>query len=270
MFLSKNNPKVHAYFLVTLLLFSGAISAQVLPPGVQNVLSPFTTDGCSKAGDTGLRIIDGNEFEINWRHCCVAHDIWYWKGGTEKQRSKADSNFYQCLRGAGMGKTKAQAFYVAVRLGQNFLDKSIFRWGNGWKYLRAYAPFTKSDLKQIKKLEPTLNEALAMEHDPGLRPPVELPRLTDNLCADQVLYKIQQRAQSHSVKKITVTDIIQKTKLKGEWSFAIRIADCETAIEVPMKTSIKQCESYKYRLPKLKRAFSMSQLNRAVDHCFEN
>jgi len=48
------------------------------------VLAPFTTDGCSLFPD---RSITGAS---DWCDCCLAHDLAYWRGGTEEDRLKAD------------------------------------------------------------------------------------------------------------------------------------------------------------------------------------
>ena len=45
---------------------------------------PFTTDGCSLFPDRAL------VGRADWCDCCLAHDLAYWRGGTEEQRLTAD------------------------------------------------------------------------------------------------------------------------------------------------------------------------------------
>ena len=59
---------------------------------VANELKPFTTDGCSLW-------MDGTLEQPNlWRHCCVAHDLDYWQGGSEAQRKQSDENIQACIK----------------------------------------------------------------------------------------------------------------------------------------------------------------------------
>ncbi len=259
--------------LLAVLFLTVAFSARAdyLPPGVQNVLAPFTTDGCSMIGDGATKEVDGVKTEISWQHCCVEHDIAYWKGGTSEQRETADKKMRQCLRETGMSSEKATAFYLGVRFAQGFLTHSIFRWGNGWKYVRGFEPHTPDELEQINKLQPSLSVALSLELDPGDRPPVELPTMTGDLCMDQVLYQIDKRRNKYTDKPMHVTEITQKMHLGGKYTYDIKIDGCKKTIEVPIKKAfdMKQCEEMKFMLPKAKRLTNVSRLNKQVDSCFK-
>ncbi|MGR9091395.1 MAG: hypothetical protein ACU85U_12520, partial [Gammaproteobacteria bacterium] len=58
-------------------------------------LNPFTTDGCS-AFPNGTRA-----HQNLWLHCCTAHDIAYWQGGTRDERRAADFALRACVRATG-------------------------------------------------------------------------------------------------------------------------------------------------------------------------
>lgn len=126
-----------------------------------NVLKPFSTDGCSLW-------ISGPPSSPNlWRHCCVAHDKAYWVGGTEADRAKADENLQQCVaRVAGDGM--ADYMYVNVRWGGAPFWLTSYRWGYGWPYWdngkqRGYRPLTQEELEQVKQLESRADQLIAAD-----------------------------------------------------------------------------------------------------------
>ena len=115
-------------------------------------LKPFTTDGCSLW-------IDGTPEQPNlWRHCCVAHDLAYWKGGSEDERKAADQAIEACVtqaQGPGMG----QYIYTNVRWGGSPFWPSYYRWGYGWDYWyglkpRGYKTPSAEEQAQIDALMP--------------------------------------------------------------------------------------------------------------------
>ncbi len=61
------------FLVVVILFFAGAENA--------SDLAPFTTDGCSRFPDGTL-----SEPDL-WLECCTVHDVAYWHGGTDEQRS---------------------------------------------------------------------------------------------------------------------------------------------------------------------------------------
>ena len=92
-----------------------------------NELKPFTTDGCSLW-------VDGTPEHPNlWRHCCVAHDLDYWKGGSEAQRKQSDENIQACVK-AAQGPGMADYMYKNVRWGGSPYWMNYYRWGYGWNY----------------------------------------------------------------------------------------------------------------------------------------
>lgn len=94
-------------------------------------LNPFTTDGCSRFPD-GTR---GNNTQ--WLHCCTAHDIAYWQGGTREERREADFALRECVSATG-AKTIANLMWLGVRVGGSPYLPTSFRWGYGWPYPRGY------------------------------------------------------------------------------------------------------------------------------------
>jgi hypothetical protein len=79
----------------------------------------FTTDGCSCWPDDG------------WVACCVAHDMAYWCGGSEKDRADADLMLEQCVNEQHV--VMGTLMYPAVRIGGAPRLPTPWRWGYGWK-----------------------------------------------------------------------------------------------------------------------------------------
>jgi hypothetical protein len=121
------------------------LAATLLSCGSGNALRPFYSDGCSLFPDGKLG--DGRL----WCDCCFAHDIAYWRGGTEAERKESD----QALRSCVLEKTRdprlAAMMYEAVRLGGSPVFLNWYRWGYGWPYGRGYEPLT--DREQVEARE---------------------------------------------------------------------------------------------------------------------
>jgi hypothetical protein len=83
----------------------------------------FTTDGCSMWPDDG------------WVRCCVEHDIAYWCGGTNADRTRADATFRDCVS-AVHGAPMAWLMYAVVRVGGAPWEPFSWRWAYGWNYCR--------------------------------------------------------------------------------------------------------------------------------------
>lgn len=159
---------MRALGLLIALLVAGVLL--VIRLSQTNELKPFTTDGCSMW-------IDGTFERPNlWRHCCVAHDLDYWKGGSEAERKASDVRIQACVKtaqGAGM----ADYMYTNVRWGGSPYWMNHYRWGYGWDYFdglwpRGYKIPTPEEQQQIDKAMPAARQMI--END-ALRYPIDPP-----------------------------------------------------------------------------------------------
>ena len=122
-------------------------------------LKPFTTDGCSLW-------IDGTLEQPNlWRHCCVAHDLDYWKGGSEAQRQQSDERIQACVQEA-QGSGMANYIYTNVRWGGSPYWMNHYRWGYGWDYFdgvwpRGYKVPTEQEQQLIDQAMPAALKVIA-------------------------------------------------------------------------------------------------------------
>lgn len=110
-------------------------------------LEPFTSDGCSAFPDG---TVEQNEL---WLTCCTDHDYAYWKGGTYREREKADLALKECVAAAGEEEV-ALLMLAGVRVGGTPLLPTSFRWGYGWPYPRFYGELTAEEIEQIKNVTP--------------------------------------------------------------------------------------------------------------------
>lgn len=96
---------------------------------------PFTTDGCS-VWPNG-----------RWRSCCIEHDVFYWCGGPNWQRRKADHLLRQCVHRYS-DTLNADLMYIGVRLGGSPLLPLPWRWGYGypWPYQEPVTTDSSPDL----------------------------------------------------------------------------------------------------------------------------
>lgn len=88
----------------------------------------FTTDGCSGGVWIALAGEPGP-----WQHCCVAHDVAYWRGGHAQARESADAKLLQCVAGDGYPWV-AMTMFLTVRVTGHPTFPTSWRWGYGWPY----------------------------------------------------------------------------------------------------------------------------------------
>lgn len=109
-------------------------------------LRPFTTDGCSMFPDRDTT--SGKD----WRCCCVAHDLAYWRGGTAEERSAADAELRVCVQAATGDVALGRTMHSGVRVGGTPYLPTSYRWGYGWGYGRFYRPLTALEQAQAAAL----------------------------------------------------------------------------------------------------------------------
>ena len=82
---------------------------------------PFITDGCSLVAD------------LDQRACCIRHDWAYWKGGSKKDRRKADDGFFRCIWKTSNFPILAPIRWFGVRIGgKKFWRVEGVSWNYGW------------------------------------------------------------------------------------------------------------------------------------------
>lgn len=123
------------------LTVSGCLSA--------SELRDFSSDGCTLFPDASP-IADRK----SWCDCCLAHDVAYWRGGTDAERQRADEALGDCVLARTGDKSLADLMYRGVRVGGHPAFPTWYRWGYGWVYGRGYAPLTAGEQEQARaKLE---------------------------------------------------------------------------------------------------------------------
>jgi hypothetical protein len=110
------------------------------------VLRPFTTDGCSLFPD---RALIGDK---DWCHCCLAHDLAYWQGGTREQRLQVDLELRDCVARVMKNSTMATTMLAGVQMGGTPYLMTPYRWAYGWGYGRNYQALNTSEQVQVDRL----------------------------------------------------------------------------------------------------------------------
>ena len=108
-------------------------------------LRPFSSDGCSLFPDKALIIKE------DWCECCFEHDLKYWRGGTEEERSLADLELKQCILEKTGDENLAKLMYQGVRFGGSPYFYNWYRWGYGWGYDRKYKALNEAELEMVSR-----------------------------------------------------------------------------------------------------------------------
>ena len=137
-------------FFCSLLLAAGLLTACAAPspaPPEAMVLQPFSTDGCS-------RFLDRSPLgPADWCHCCVAHDLAYWRGGSAEQRLQADQALKACVLEASGDTALAALMFNGVRVGGGPEYDTSYRWGYGWPFGRGYRQLSPQEAARAEELE---------------------------------------------------------------------------------------------------------------------
>lgn len=133
-----------------------------------NELKPFKTDGCSLW-------MDGPPAYPNlWRHCCVAHDLAYWQGGSEQQRATADKAIHACVFEAANSKGMANYMHSMIRWGGSPYWMNHYRWGYGWNYWDGFMNprgYKIPSVKEQQVINQLLPDALKVIADDAVKNP---------------------------------------------------------------------------------------------------
>ena len=106
-------------------------------------LRPFTSDGCSSFANGTF------SNKSLWLHCCMQHDLVYWKGGSEIQKETADRELERCVAKVGEPQI-AKLMLVGVKMGGTPHIDTSYRWGYGWPYGRGYKELNDSENQEVK------------------------------------------------------------------------------------------------------------------------
>lgn len=109
-------------------------------------LTPFSSDGCSLFPDANIIT------QKNWCRCCFAHDVAYWRGGTEADRLQADQKLKACVLKVTGDDWLASAMHRGVRLGGSPYFSTGYRWGYGWPFKRKYQVLSNKEKADSDKL----------------------------------------------------------------------------------------------------------------------
>jgi hypothetical protein len=115
--------------------------------GAPSALKPFLSNGCTGFPD-GTK-----ENPMQWRHCCVLHDLAFWAGGCSQFREQADLELKRCVADTG-SKFTAFLMYLGVRIGAHSPIKiKGEQWGNGWMDGRSSdQALTHADLSRVSEI----------------------------------------------------------------------------------------------------------------------
>jgi hypothetical protein len=135
--------------IVALVLLSGcALYGPNKIEGIEMELAPFKSDGCSS-------YFNGDPFTAKneWLHCCIAHDLFYWYGGTKAEKNAADHELKQCVSQAS-GKTHGELVELGVFVGGGPQTGLPWRWGYGWSI---EVPYFSRGLRHFRALKKNLS-----------------------------------------------------------------------------------------------------------------
>jgi hypothetical protein len=102
-------------------------------------LKEFASDGCSLFPDGNFKDRD------LWCGCCLEHDVAYWRGGSEEERLRADTELRECMQAKTGDAVLAQSMFAGVRAGGAPVFPTWYRWGYGWNYGRNYQPLSDAE-----------------------------------------------------------------------------------------------------------------------------
>jgi hypothetical protein len=85
-----------------------------------------------------------------WCDCCIAHDIAYWQGGSEKKKIQADKQLRSCVLNKTNNRLLADTMYFGVTIGGSPIYPVWYRWGYGWPYGRGFQSLNQLEKQQVE------------------------------------------------------------------------------------------------------------------------
>ncbi|MBC99231.1 MAG: hypothetical protein CME63_15925 [Halobacteriovoraceae bacterium] len=124
-------------------------------------IKSFETDGCSAYPD-------GNPFTSTheWLHCCIAHDMRYWIGGTLEQKKFADEELGKCIK-AETTPGHGDLMEAGVAIGGSAHFPTGWRWGYGWNRLMPYQKLSSRNTLEVATKFDSILHALNSEKQKG-------------------------------------------------------------------------------------------------------
>ncbi|HUP57598.1 MAG TPA: hypothetical protein VM598_09120 [Bdellovibrionota bacterium] len=163
--------------LALLMLLAPAMAGAAQLP---NELTKFSTDNCSGFPDG------------NWRECCVIHDVEYFIGGTDSDRSEADRALGDCVN----GRTPILGWIMRafVRFTGVRNPDSPFGWGYGWIHEREEFERTDEDRAWIERTMAELraNDYRTNEGPRAGRAREVFPTISGDYCVDEILRRLKK------------------------------------------------------------------------------
>jgi hypothetical protein len=170
----------------------------------RNQIQPFASDGCSASPN-------GVPYESNkkWLHCCVEHDVSYWKGGTSEEKLNADKTFESCVTKES-NSIIGKIMYLGVRGGGSQGGPTSWNWGYGWVVPRGYVALSETELffvnQQLEKVPKDLAEV-------PITSTVYFPEklsITGDYCLDEIAEAVELKI-GHGFNLSAINLAVQKT-----------------------------------------------------------
>jgi hypothetical protein len=124
-----------------------------------------------------------------WQHCCVAHDLAYWKGGTRDQRRQADATLMSCVNAASKNPVVGSLMRLFVMFAGGPERAGGSRWGYGWVHVREYGPLTPEENARVAAAgtpDLTVHRHVASSHA------LPMPSETGDYCVDTAMSLLRQ------------------------------------------------------------------------------
>jgi hypothetical protein len=216
--------RVAASIALVLLLSPG------LPAQSVDVIRPFVSDGCTTFPD-GLP----GRSEL-WQHCCVAHDLAYWKGGTRDERRRADRTLGSCVNAASRNPVIGSLMRFFVRVGGGPEREGGSRWGYGWTHVRGYAQLTAEEQARI---EATGTPDLAVQRHSLSSHALPIPSETGDYCVDaavSLLREVDPRAELLSTDGAHANGVV-----------TMRTNVCRNPVQVHLAVDTHSCREPRFK-----------------------
>lgn len=157
----------------------------------------FKSDGCSAYPD-GIPFIETSA----WLHCCMAHDIEYYVGGTFEEKALADEELNSCVAG-NSADWHGSVMEWGVYLGGTPYMNTGWRWGYGWNLLRPYGDRSEFEDRMISKKYDSILEGIS--------------EWTEYLSPNQLEYVIKKyRTKREEIFKYIVLPISESSRKNYE------------------------------------------------------
>ncbi len=191
-----NEETIMKVILFILFMITSSLSTTIFA----SEITPFHTDGCSSYPNGTIK------HPNLWVHCCIAHDIRYWIGGSRKDKKNADTELNRCVAQV-TSQLHGSLMEIGVEIGGEPINEKIpWRWAFGFKQQK-YNPLSLEQLISVYNNLYTVDSDIRVEFSDLTDPQIEYIDTQFENIKNKVIKDIRSYSEGKNLADVLDLDV---------------------------------------------------------------